>query len=580
MANAPNVAQVKAMTPDAPEPLPRKKHGEIRIPITAIKNRARAPPEASRKRKMEMDQGFVEVEFQIGEHPLGLVVDWSMALPVVSGVLPGTHASILEDLRPGLVLLAINDIPLIFGVSRHEVERILSLRPLSLLFEAPIKELFDVRMPVAWQRSRRAAFYDIPQGETGPVDQLSVAAKEKKPGTANSWASNKHDVHTPGDKAMSSTMTSVSFARMDFFEEHPERSPLSRFGDLNIFNGNPFSGEARYRMGRTLPSTFGQAGSASMSQLHALPATPASSFSSDRKKDSREGPTWLKKGSMGKISDPNAKSNRATRGWLGSVEPDLYYKQLLDEEKLNTYGPGTSYSWLLGHEMEYECRLVDMILCSKVREAYEVGFRGKKRDKPTDMEKLLGGTGDATRVRRIAKVEQVSCDNCGLHLADADKPGGRFFYYCRQCKRSGRRFELCVACHVLEILQGEGKYSGTGFHPHYLKCKHRSLIRRQSLEHAYPSSPHLHRVLCDLCGCVVVGRGASDHSSKPEEGRSKKKSQEIKGTLNQKTYIVSNEFYQCPTCPEVTGLRFELCVPCQKNISESGHGIQRLESTL
>jgi hypothetical protein len=58
--------------------------------------------------------------------------------------------------------------------------------------------------------------------------------------------------------------------------------------------------------------------------------------------------------------------------------------------------------------------------------------------------------------------------------------GGRFFYYCRQCKRSGRRpqsativccprvqpplatagsccrFELCVACHVLEILQGEG----------------------------------------------------------------------------------------------------------------------------
>ncbi len=73
------------------------------------------------------------------------------------------------------------------------------------------------------------------------------------------------------------------------------------------------------------------------------------------------------------------------------------------------------------------------------------------------------------------------------------------------------------------------------------------------------------------------------------------------------------QFYQCPTCPEVTGLRFELCVPCQKNISESlglsspevlmqwrcqksaeftihfqsmeavaagGHGIQRLESTL
>lgn len=531
---------------------------------------------------MEMDQGFVEAEFQIGEHPLGLVVDWSMALPVVSGVLPGTHASVQEDLRPGLVLLAINEIPLVIGVSRYEVERILSFRPLSLLFEAPTKDLFEVRIPIAWQRSRRAAFYDIPQGETGPVDHLSVAAKEKKPTTANSWAS-KNDAHAPGDKAMSSTsMTSVSFPRMDFFEEHPERSPLSRFGDLNIMNPNPFSSEARYRMARTLPS-FGQAGSSSMPQLRQITATPASADSMS-KKDTREGPAWgfwLRTGSRAKIADKprSGISGKATRGWQG-VEPDMYYKQLLDEEKLNLYGAGSPHLWPLGHEMEYECRFGDMILCSKVREAYEVGFRGKKRDKPTDMEKLLGGTGDAARVRRIAKVEQVSCDNCGLHLADADKPGGRFFYYCRQCKRSGRRFELCVACHVLEILQGEGKHSGVGFHPHYLKCKHRSLIRRQSLENAYPSSPHLHRVLCDLCGSVVVGRGASDKNSKQEEGRSNKKGQELKGNPHQKTYIVSNEFYACPTCPEVTGLRFELCVPCQKNISESGHGIQRLESTL
>ena len=47
--------------------------------------KARPPPEASRKRKMEMEQGFVEehrcrdresfcqVDFQIGEHPMGLV---------------------------------------------------------------------------------------------------------------------------------------------------------------------------------------------------------------------------------------------------------------------------------------------------------------------------------------------------------------------------------------------------------------------------------------------------------------------------------------------------------------------------
>ncbi|CAJ1401864.1 unnamed protein product [Effrenium voratum] len=274
-----------------------------------------------------------------------------------------------------------------------------------------------------------------------------------------------------------------------------------------------------------------------------------------------------------------------TQGWLSilGANPDVFYKHLFDVETPK-YGAGRPSSWPLGHEMEYECRLGDMILCSKVREAYEVGFRGKKRDKPTAMEQLLGGTGDAVRVRRIAKVEQVSCDNCGLHLADADKPGGRFFYYCRQCKRSGRRFELCVACHVLEILQGEGKYSGNSFHPHYLKCQHRStLIRRQSLENAYLDSPHLHRVLCDMCGGVVVGRGASDQCAKdggsgglPSKNR---KGQELNDP-HKKFYILASEFYACAHCPEQTGLRFELCVPCHNRISESGRGIQQLETTL
>lgn len=551
--------------------------------MNAIKTRARPPPEASRKRKMEMDQGFIEADFREGEHPLGLVVDWSMALPVLSGVLPGTHGAVFEDLRPGLVLLAINEVPLVLGTSRSEVESVLAVRPLSLLFEAPTKELFEVRVPIAWQRSRRAAFYDIPQGETGTVDHLSPTAKQEKKGTPlPSWA--KSDLAHSGEKSMTSTsMTSVSFPRMDFFEEHPERSPLSRFGDLNIMNANPFSGEARYRMARTLPS-WAQAGSMSQSRGQ-MPATSSSGFSAESKskKDTREGPSWgfwLKSGSTLRETSRSSRSlrSKSSRGFAALAgAPDLFYKQLLDVEH-PAYGAGRPSAWPLGHEMEYECRLGDMILCSKVREAYEVGFRGQKRDKPTVMEQLLGGTGDALRVRTIAKVEQVSCDNCGVHLADADKPGGRFFYYCRQCKRSGRRFELCVACHVLEILQGEGKYSGNGFHPHYLKCQHRSLIRRQSLENAYPSSPHLHRVLCDLCGSVVVGRGASDKSSKKEGPE--KKGQELKGNPHKKTYIVSNEFYACPTCPEQTGLRFELCVPCQKQISESGHGVQKLESTL
>ena len=46
-----------------------------------------------------------------------------------------------------------------------------------------------------------------------------------------------------------------------------------------------------------------------------------------------------------------------------------------------------------------------MILCSKVREAYEVGFRGMKRDKPTAMEQLLGGTGRAQAPKGIVKLQ-------------------------------------------------------------------------------------------------------------------------------------------------------------------------------
>ncbi|CAE7321793.1 kif5 [Symbiodinium necroappetens] len=88
-APAPPKGTVKPISPDVQEP-PRRKHGELRLPMNAIINRARPPPEASRKRKMEMDQGFVEVDFQPGEFPMGLVVDWSMALPVLSGVVPGS----------------------------------------------------------------------------------------------------------------------------------------------------------------------------------------------------------------------------------------------------------------------------------------------------------------------------------------------------------------------------------------------------------------------------------------------------------------------------------------------------------
>jgi len=572
--------------------------------MDAISKRARPPPEASRKKKMEMDQGFVEVEFQVGEYPMGLIVDWSMALPVLSGVQPGSIASFLEDLRPGLVLLAIDNIPLVLGAGRQEVEANMSKRPLSLLLEAPDKELFEMKIPLAWLRSRKAAL-SMPQGDFGTVDHLSPNAKlgEKK-GSPYTWgnaqAGQRHGVlrgsaahdhmglgNTAAHDKVSLVSKVVPAVREEFFEEHPERSPLSRFGDLNICNPNPFSGEAKYRMLQTAssPALLQDYGKSFLPQIgqHAmtLQLQPSRPKLGDKEAlRSTAGPSWGSWFRTGAKRDGSA-LGKTFRGWTfpPDVQPDRFYEYLLDEQHPK-YGAGVPSKWPLGHEMEYECRLDDMVLCSKVRDAYEVGFRGKKRDKPTVMEQLLGGTGDAMRVRRIAKVEQVSCDNCGRHLADADKPGERFFYYCRRCKRSGRRFELCIACHVLEVLQAEGKYSGNGFHPHWLKCQHSALIKRQSLEHAYPSSPHLHRVLCDLCGRVVVGRGASASEKGQEEGSFPKKAQELKADPYKKSTIISAEFYACPRCPEQTGLRFELCVRCANDLSSRGRGLLRLETTL
>jgi len=464
----------------------------------------------------------------------------------------------------------------------------MSVRPLSLLFEAPTTDLFEVKVPIAWQRSRKAAALDIAPGECGLVDHLSANAKlgekkvtnyswntKRKPNSSNSQRSKAGQVTTaPTDDQLRTKM--VAAVRLEFFEEHPERSPLSRFGDLNIMNPNPFSGEAKYRMAQTASSPALLQGKPHLPQLPqaSLTLQPASG----KKEASRRGPAWGSWLRSGVTRDKTKLLANTFSGWQfpSNVHPDRFYESLLDEEKPK-YGAGAPAHWHLGHEMEYECRLDDMVLCSKVRDAYEVGFRGKKRDKPTATEQLLGGTGDSMRIRRIAKVEQVSCDNCGMNLADADKPDGRFFYYCRRCKRSGRRFELCIQCHVLEILQGEGKYSGDGFHPHYLKCQHRMLIRRQSLENAYPSSPHLHRVLCDLCGIVVVGRGASDAK---DQGSGLKKAQELKQDPGKKAYVMSNEFYACPQCPEQTGLRFELCVPCATKLTERGRGMLRLETTL
>eukprot|EP00931_Biecheleriopsis_adriatica_P055369 TRINITY_DN32724_c0_g1_i1.p1 TRINITY_DN32724_c0_g1~~TRINITY_DN32724_c0_g1_i1.p1 ORF type:complete len:626 (+),score=96.01 TRINITY_DN32724_c0_g1_i1:24-1880(+) len=607
----PSGPTVKPTTPDPRDDKLRRRTGEMRLPMNAIVTRERCGPESTiQAREREAAIGFVEVNFEQGESPLGLVVDWSMALPVISAVLPGSFAADFEEeLQPGLVLLAVNRLPVILGAAREEVESNLSIRPLNLLFEAPHPYVFAKHIPVAWQRSGPAAQPFLAAGETGIVDQFATSQQFmnltthgglRKPQPHLSLKSSIAGSSKAGPSKSVSLQNTAEITRFgdNFLEMHPERSPLSRFGNLNVVNPNPFSSDpSKHTMTRSMSDTF--ANSKQLPQIHRPLASSTissgfgQSFSGYEKEMATHSRGYEKLAASsgyrrGFRERNKSKHSNKSLTWLAAdaPRPDTYYEPLLDADN-PSYGAGPAAFWPLGHEDEYVCRLGDMALCSRLREAYEVGFRAQKRDKPTATDKNLGGSGDALRVRRVAKVESIDCDACGAHLAHVDKPGPAWFYYCRRCKRAGKRFELCLQCHALEVLQGEGKYSGRGIHPHYTRCLHASLVRRPSLEAAYPFSPHLFRVLCDLCGHTVVGRGSGFRSNKAPEQRGGRDKSSSAGSANgsllnpqKQAYVTQNEFYSCTRCPDEIGLRFEICEFCMNSISEHRHGSQRLETFI
>jgi len=171
-----------------------------------------------------------------------------------------------------------------------------------------------------------------------------------------------------------------------------------------------------------------------------------------------------------------------------------------------------------------------MVLATRVREAYEYGFRGNKREYVSVARRAVSRNPETMSRRLMIRVSEVSCDMCGVQIADVDNTCP--FYFCRRCKKDHSRFELCVSCHALEVLQGEGKYTGEGLHPHFRDCTHHDLERHKSLADAYPHSPHLKRASCDFCG----------HSVFP-------------GTEHDYIHV-------CRTCPRDRGYRFEVCEPC------------------
>jgi hypothetical protein len=177
-----------------------------------------------------------------------------------------------------------------------------------------------------------------------------------------------------------------------------------------------------------------------------------------------------------------------------------------------------------------------MVLATRIREAYEYAFRGNKREYMGVLQQIISNA--PAFHRRTGRVESIICDKCGVECCDKDNTSP--FYFCRRCKKEGIRHELCVSCHAIEVLQGEGKYVGKEFHPHFALCSHANLEKHTKLGDAYPGAEHLTRASCDYCGHMVfVAGGCSIHV--------------------------------CRECPTERGYRFELCEPCSVTLRDRGY---------
>jgi len=246
-----------------------------------------------------------------------------------------------------------------------------------------------------------------------------------------------------------------------------------------------------------------------------------------------------------------------------SVDP--CYEHLLDGTAPWKTRPAGQ--WPLGHEANYECHLDDLILVTSLRAAFDVGFRGEKRQAPTALSLQFPECARTPRPKFTGTAEVASCDRCGVLLASihSDESQERhsdelqehssdltYFYFCRSCKRNGRRYELCLACHAIDVLHAEGKHTKNTSHPHYVRCRNVDLVKYRDIRVAYPMLLHLDYSMCDHCGGPVGAPGIS-HTNR-------------------------NDLYVCPHCPELYGLRFELCAQCAKLLLERGSSIKRLRA--
>lgn len=231
--------------------------------------------------------------------------------------------------------------------------------------------------------------------------------------------------------------------------------------------------------------------------------------------------------------------------------PDQCYTKLLlmlekDVDESIWYGPGMAKRVRMDHQEHYGCVPADMHLALKVSDAYEVGFRGNKRDPPTAIN-IANYLAPPFRYSKPASVDDapIQCDLCGTEGYN-DTTTLLPFFYCRKCKRNGNRYELCLPCFAVEILQLQGKHCDRDPHPHFLSCQHHSLVEMKDLRMAYPLYPCVRRIHCDHCGCLLHFRDKEC------------------------------TFYLCPQCPEIHGMRFELCEGCALDLRDRGHSMRKL----
>jgi hypothetical protein len=488
--------------------------------------------------------GFLEASFQYGEGQglfqhgdgrLGLVLDWSMPFPVVSEIQPGTPASQRPQLSSGLVLISIDHEGIRLREPREEVEKRLLKRPIHLVFEAPAPERFDFfgtmkmwKRMLHKKRSTPTKPALQPLAQTSAGKQYSLERVRSSPGFFNN-------------------------------AEEPRRDrlpPVIRGGATNILANTATAG-----IGKTRPQA---------------------------------GVSWT---GLTKATKPAQQASSKSLAWMASagLQPDPAYQHLVDEPRKT--GPDAPEHWPLHHDHLYKCGIADMMLAWRTQEAYEVGFRGKKYERITQMH-LTCAKGAPVRKKRVVRIEEVYCDMCGKDIAvdtdpDREKPPRLMalplpivkhidqmkaeaeakkdkqipedpvelvgdlsldtlgaFYYCRTCLRQGNRFELCPACHAIDVIQAEGKHRGKDLHPHFLRCQHRELVCKRFVNDVCPGMPHIRRVMCDYCG-VLAGSFDSD-----------------------------SEVWVCTRCPDTNGLRFEICVDCYNSMKTVSDGVDRIRCMM